>query len=312
MVMPIFTIPNQLPIKRYYFSFEVTADFMLPEYSGSLLRGIFGHALRALSCLTKAENCTDCTLTQVCPYAEVFETASTGLGLSKAKNPPQGYIIEPPTQQRLYRKGDIFTFSMVLLGRNIERLPLIAFAWQKALMKDIRGGNASLCDIAVEIGLDQRDSIFKNGEIMAHDLFLQLPTTYSHQYILRFITPLRLQIDGHLAQDDELTAYCFLSQLLRRLSWLSERHLGDYMQLHYSGLAEEIAVVRDHKMLYWQDWARYSTRQKRKMHLGGMLGTWDFNNLSQDLAKLLYLGQWLHAGKNTTFGLGRYELLQRI
>ncbi len=310
MNIPIFTIPDQVPIKRYQFSFEVLADFMLPEYSGSLLRGIFGHALREICCVTKAQSCTGCSLIQTCFYSEIFETPQLNRSLTKAKSPPQGYVIEPPIAQRLYRKGSQLVFSMVLFGRNIERLPLITSAWQKALMKDIRGGKAMLSNVSVE---DNNGwiSIFEENRVIPHDPFLRLPELYPNQYIVRFLTPLRLQAEGRLLKEYTVNAHHFFSQLLRRLSWISERHLGDYMQLNYSILAEKLAVIEDIKVLYWQDWARYSTRQKRKMHLGGMLGTWDFNHLSQDLAKLLYLGQWLHAGKNTTFGLGRYELLVR-
>ncbi len=310
MNIPIFKIPDQIPIKRYRFSFEVLDDFTLPEYSGSLLRGIFGHALREICCVIKAQSCTGCSLIQTCFYSEIFETPQLDRSLTKAKSPPQGYVIEPPITQRLYRKSSRLVFSMVLLGRNIERLPLIVLAWQKALMKDIRGGKAILSDVSVE---EKNDwvSILKENRVIPHDPFLQLPETYSDQYIIRFLTPLRLQADGCLLKEHTVTAHHLLSQLLRRLSWISERHLGDYVQLNYPMLAEKLAVIEDYKMLYWQDWARYSTRQKRKMHLGGLLGTWDFNYLSSDLAKLLYLGQWLHAGKNTTFGLGRYELLSR-
>lgn len=53
---------------------------------------------------------------------------------------------------------------------------------------------------------------------------------------------------------------------------------------------------------------RYSSRQDQKMKLGGVIGEWQFKNLSPELAKLLYLGQWLHCGKNATFGLGKYRI----
>jgi CRISPR/Cas system endoribonuclease Cas6 (RAMP superfamily) len=45
------------------------------------------------------------------------------------------------------------------------------------------------------------------------------------------------------------------------------------------------------------------------MRLGGVLGTW---RLTGDLAAFfpaLSLGQWLGVGKETVFGLGRYEIV---
>ena len=47
---------------------------------------------------------------------------------------------------------------------------------------------------------------------------------------------------------------------------------------------------------------------QQRMVLGGALGRW---TLQGDLAPfwpLLHLGQWLHVGKNATFGLGRYRM----
>ncbi|MDR2218961.1 MAG: CRISPR system precrRNA processing endoribonuclease RAMP protein Cas6 [Methylobacillus sp.] len=66
-------------------------------------------------------------------------------------------------------------------------------------------------------------------------------------------------------------------------------------------------VVRG-EFINWWHWARYSSRQQRKMVLGGMVGT---RKLSGDLTPFLpflHIGQWLHVGKGATFGLGGYHL----
>ena len=46
-----------LPVARYRFSFRMQDELRLPDYSGSLLRGNFGAALRRTACMTG------------CPYA---------------------------------------------------------------------------------------------------------------------------------------------------------------------------------------------------------------------------------------------------
>lgn len=61
--------------------------------------------------------------------------------------------------------------------------------------------------------------------------------------------------------------------------------------------------------LEWQDWARYSSRQKTRMQVGGLMGSITLSG--GDLASwwpLLWLCQWLHLGKFTSMGLGRYRL----
>ncbi|HOV19317.1 CRISPR system precrRNA processing endoribonuclease RAMP protein Cas6 [Ottowia sp.] len=44
------------------------------------------------------------------------------------------------------------------------------------------------------------------------------------------------------------------------------------------------------------------------MQLGGLLGAVTLHVDLPPFAELLYLGQWLHVGKNATMGLGGYSL----
>ncbi|MFX5328527.1 CRISPR system precrRNA processing endoribonuclease RAMP protein Cas6 [Acinetobacter baumannii] len=40
------------------------------------------------------------------------------------------------------------------------------------------------------------------------------------------------------------------------------------------------------------------------------MGQWQIKNVPPLLGKLLQMGQWLHIGKNATFGLGQYKLIE--
>ena len=69
--------------------------------------------------------------------------------------------------------------------------------------------------------------------------------------------------------------------------------------------------LRDERQLRWFDWTRYSSRQQQEMALGGVVGAWRLNGPRDALASVwpwLWLGQWLHVGKNASFGLGGYQL----
>jgi hypothetical protein len=44
------------------------------------------------------------------------------------------------------------------------------------------------------------------------------------------------------------------------------------------------------------------------MTLGGVVGEWVLEGDLGPLAHWLWLGQWLHAGKNATMGMGRYSV----
>jgi hypothetical protein len=64
----------------------------------------------------------------------------------------------------------------------------------------------------------------------------------------------------------------------------------------------------DRTQLRWKDWTRYSSRQKQEMTLGGVMGRWLLRGELAPLWPWLYLGQWLHLGKNATMGMGAYTL----
>lgn len=305
-------LPKTLPIARYRFIFEVTENLLLPNYAGSTLRGIFGHALKRLTCMTKEESCKGCPLFLTCPYPEIFETPiPTGSTFSNKQNVPQSYIIEPPDMgERVFSKGDRFQFEMVLLGKTIERVALVNFAWKKAFERGIRnGGKALLVDMQVETE-SGFCSVLDGQYIQPHSKTLELPSFKAAKEItIEFETPLRLQQNGRAMAPNNITATLFLTQLLRRLSWVSEVYFGGPLEVDYPAFKAEAEVLENSADLNWYDWARYSNRQQKKMHLGGVLGKWTFYDLSPSLQQLLYLGQWLHAGKNTTFGLGKYKIL---
>ena len=45
------------------------------------------------------------------------------------------------------------------------------------------------------------------------------------------------------------------------------------------------------------------------MKMGGLIGKISFKGNLEEFMPLIQLGEFIHAGKGTSFGLGRYELL---
>lgn len=85
---------------------------------------------------------------------------------------------------------------------------------------------------------------------------------------------------------------------------------GDSWDLNYNSLLEkaEATVESTESKLYWYDWNRYSSRQKKTMKLGGFLGTISFEGNLREFLPFIKIGEYLHVGKACTFGLGRYEI----
>ena len=98
--------------------------------------------------------------------------------------------------------------------------------------------------------------------------------------------------------------------LLRRLSWLSEIHCGEKWDLDWKGIISRAkkGVRTVHSGLRWHDWERYSNRQEKRLKMGGFMGDITFEGELAEFLPFLRLGEYLHVGKGTVYGLGEYEI----
>jgi hypothetical protein len=299
------------PAARYRFEFTVETPIRLPEYAGSALRGAFGNALRRTACMTREKDCKPCPLYRTCPYPAIFETpAPANHALQKFSQIPNPYVVEPPPWgEKLYEPRETLVFHLVLIGQAIKQLPLVVFAWQRAFEHGVGRGQARLEKVwrDNQIVFDAADS-----ELREHTALLPSAPDgppSGQAVTLRFQTPLRLQHNGKPIGQDELTARNLLVGLIKRTALMTEFHLGQKLDLDFHALAEQAAAVGSKKQLHWRDWTRYSARQKQEMALGGVIGDWTLHGDLAPFHPFLHLGQWLHVGKNATFGLGHYQLL---
>ncbi len=329
-----------IPLARYRLEFTVETPLHLPAYAGSTLRGVFGGALRASSCMTKQKTCDGCPLLATCPYAIVFETRppAEGHALQKFSQVPHPYVIEPPQWgERDYAPGEVLAFHMVLAGRALDQLALIVWAFVRALRRGIgRGDGTAQLTRVIHVGTTETTILDDpEGSIQDHDAAVpsapillapharnlgSLPPTggasawggpaptFGESATLIFDTPLRLQVDGRRATADEHTPRRLLMALVRRIALICEFHGGGPLDLDFTALGAAAEHLHSEKDLHWRDWQRYSSRQQQKMALGGVVGTWTLTGDLAPFLPFLHIGQWLHVGKEATFGLGGYRL----
>lgn len=287
---------NQYPIARYRFGFQVTTPFTSQEYDGSALRGGFGHALRKTACMTRMRDCKQCPLYQTCPYPQIFAPPSDAL----RHTPPVPYIIEPPPWGKTnYAANSFYEFSLVLIGEYaIAQLPLIAFSWQRAFKKGINHGQAELRSILCE-NESSAQNLYQENKIQTHSARLTLQPIENTSATLHFRTHLRLQAKGKILRAAEFDSALFLRQLQTRIhSYFPE------------AIPQPLNATLEAQNFTWREWRRYSNRQKTMMTLGGLIGDITLSQLNSETQRALNLGQWLHVGKETSFGLGRYQLQQ--
>ncbi len=306
-----------LPVGRYRLRFRAVDNMRLPEYAGSLLRGQFGAALRRTACMTGRKECRPCPLYRTCPYPAIFDTPPPAEHrLQKFSAVPNPYVIEPPPfGTRRVAAGEVLAFSIVLVGRALDQLPLIVFAFQRAMQRGLgkTRARAVLEDVLWEDENGNGVSVWNPDEqsVVPHAPGLVLPSLERVTVAtLRIDTPLRLQHQGHPLGPDGVRPRTLLTAILRRASLLFELHAGMRGLVDDpTRLARRAESLQDSRDLQWREWRRYSSRQKAEMTLGGVVGEWTLIGDLGPLADWLWLGQWLHAGKAATMGMGKYSVV---
>jgi len=327
---------------RFQFSLKALACLNLPEYKGSALRGGFGHAFKKVVCALRTKECPDCLLKEKCIYSYIFETPppSNSRLMRKYPSAPHPFVLLPPLEDdRTYEPGEKLEFQLTLIGKAIDYLPYFIYTFEelgkmglgkgrgKFSLEEVKsigertrvkgeGARSATGERCKERG-EGRESIYSGKEKILRQLPAPLrsdlsPLTYHPTPItlhLLFLTPTRLKFEGELTSD--LKFHIFFRNLLRRISLLSYFHCGEELKVDFRGLikdSEAIQIKDSH--LRWHDWERYSARQGEKMKLGGFQGTISFTGDLSAFLPYVILGESVHVGKGSSFGLGKYEILK--
>lgn len=301
-----------LPIGRYHFVMEEIGSVRLPEYAGSTWRGALGHALRKLACVTRAPVCDDCPLLAGCIYATFFETpAPPDAGPLHISGPlPHPYVLIPGERG----DGGRYPVEFLLFGEGNRALTYLIEAMRQAGANGIGEGRVPMRLVEVrqesEPGSQQWATIWTpRTALTPRPAAAPACPPPPAQVRVELLTPLRLRAGEHNVTPDSLKFADMFSPLLRRISLLMRLHAGTPLDADFAGLtARARSIPLTQRRLQWHDWQRYSNRQKTKVPMGGIVGSFVLQDLDPDLWPYLWLGQWTHAGKGVSMGLGRYRL----
>lgn len=317
------------------FIFEITAKekLILPPYKGSTLRGGFGIALKRVVCVLKRENCIDCVIKTTCIYSYIFESFISEKFdfLKRYSSKLHPFIIEPPLEEKeIYNEGETLNFNLILIGKGLEYFPYFVYSFKEMGEIGIGKGRRKflLSSIFSEEDKKSKKLVFSNDTIYSYekdnipfsDYINSLDNEFNKdledKVIIKFLTPTRIRYHGHFI--DKIDFKIFLQQIERRLFLLryfynleNDKHydktLEDRFHQFLNNDLPNIKIISSN--LYWKDWKRYSHRQKDEMILGGFVGEITFQGSLKRWLPFIKAGSILHVGKGTSFGLGRYEII---
>ena len=314
----IIPIPS-LTLQRLRFDCEALEPIRLPPYSGSAWRGLIGHSLRRSVCVTRQPTCEGCLLRTQCAYSTFFESPPASPETAARYNAlPHPFVLEPESPGRqAIAPGQPLSVGITLIGPACALTPYLIHAVQRAGTRGLgrEGGRFKLLTVAQEreLGSDHWQPIYTAERATLESTETQLaplgPASVSVR--LQFHTPVRLKRNGRYLAATGLDARALLGTLAYRMALLAELYgNGPSVFERATAHATIDQITLKPVDLAWVEWTRYSSRQRTHMQLGGVLGTLALRGPGVPvLWPLLLLGQWLHVGKATSFGLGRYRIV---
>lgn len=312
----------KLSMASFCFTLRAVEDAQLPAYLGSTLRGAMGRAFRLGACMTKAQNCTACMFASQCAYAYIFETSREQvMGEEKKSTPlyvPHPFVLEPPLDAKTrYQKGDALQFNVVLIGTGIQFLPFFIAAFGQAGLDGFGAGLYRFRLESVEqLRREEKVLLWDGGnQILAKPIEQILTDEQNGEKVntisLVLQTPLRLVDSGSLSAD--LRFNLLMRSIFRRLDLLGKTHGQGALQIPYRDYlarADEVKMLMEETQLSWNDWERYSNRQKRPLKMGGLCGRLSYQGDLSIFMPYLRMAQEIHVGKGTVFGLGKIALME--
>lgn len=284
---------SNLSLAKYQFVCRAREQIILPKYKGAVFHGGFGFALKEIS-----------------PY--YYKR------LCEAQSRPNPHILLPPLDDaREYLPDHIFSFELTLVGNAVEYFPVCRDAFkllgsQRGIGEKTRG---RFDIIAINNAIpDTSNAHSSQTPLISGDrISSSREFTGSHELTLHLVTPLRLKDNDKLLQETPSFAI-FFARTVGRINSLAIFY-GDGAIINSARKQELLTLARKIKRIKnssrQQKIARYSTRQKRWMRFDGLQGDIVYTGNFTPFWPYLALGEWLHVGGKTSFGLGKYVMEEK-
>lgn len=307
----------QLPLMRYRLRFRVqNAPAVRGRYLGSAWRGAFGGALRRSVCITKLPSCESCALLERCAYPRTFEKRPPADAQKLRLYPkvPNPYVLAPRPAGDETQELDV-----TLFGDGNDDAPAVLQALDRAGRDGLTRHRVAMrlvetqAETSAETGAEWTTIQSDGGGLRrCPTRLVQIPSSDAPPAAVRvrLLSPLRIRHGERYVSPPRFGFRAFAANLLRRVSLLTYFFGERPWEADFAALLKEAASVPvDDAQLRWQDGERHSSRQKARIPMGGIVGSFVARGpLVATLWPCLWLGQWTHIGKGCTMGLGGYAL----
>lgn len=270
---------------------QLKQDAYLPSFKGSMWHGWFGHALKLAD-----------------------EQAFHVLMGEHDNRQPKPYVICPSDDHKTqWRTGELLEFELTLFGEATSLVDNVFLALKLGESKGLGEERVPFSVLSVSsilpTGVHAGVTSYTLADVLANTMPMPLADV---ELALTLRTPVRLKLHDKIIRQEAPDLEYWLNHVLRRVKQLTQFWVCDDQHLfdHLYEQRPRLSSYQKNSHCYFEDWHRYSAKGKQHLPFGGLKGQVSFYGDIGAALPLLRVGEHLHIGGKTTFGLGKYQLIQ--
>ncbi len=268
----------------HYLEVKINTEHKPSYFTGSMIRGAMGYALKKVTCINPSYKCEGCFTASTCLYHQFYEE----------KNSLHNYRFE------VELGSGKFDFALYLFSDATKSLAYVLSALHKTLTENgLTKNNYHFHDFTMSVNGQE---VYDGKEFKTLDIE---PNTFKIDSFcpnvkVKLLTPLRIKKHNKFLRDN-----VELEDILRSI-YQREQELvygKKAFRLEHEPHCTTTVKALQHKSL-----TRSSSRQKQTMKMDGIIGELAVMGIDEESYRLLKLGEILGVGKQTVMGLGQIEV----
>ena len=292
---------------KLHFNVELLEDCELPQTKTSAIRGGIGQMLLAAHCI-RDKNCETCDFRVDCVVQRIMYSPFDIKPKFVTEGESVGYVIECEDYRTDFEAEDTLGFTIILFGKAIAHfnplLQAIHALGQVGLGKEHgRFQIVSVSNSKNEPLLYGNSINMGNYDIKTLADYVQYQRKRTGGNRMLFHSPASIKSKGWMLK--EFDAEAIVRALSSRLYLLDCYEGIETNQLRF----ESIPALLEHSER-GTTVSRYTARHQQKVHLEGICGWADFDEVDEDLYLLMLAGEIMHVGKRVSLGFGRYTMVK--
>lgn len=299
---------------KLHFELKLLNGSHLPAYKPSALRGGMGYMLMDKYCMSDRK-CQSCLFESECIMRRILYSRFDVSPYFIKNGGSCGYVIECEDYRTDFFPGDELHFQIILFGKTIAYFRQILEAIVDLGKQGLGADKALYVVMCVTNSL--RQDLYRDGSIFREKFEVSTVGNYV-EYRLRkktglravFHTPAEFLVQKSLITDfDPLIIFRSIARRIYILNFFE----GNYIDTMSIGSDKRENFIDPPIMAGQKSWIvsnkRYSTSQKAGYVMRGIKGYINFVDLTEEQYALLLSGELIHIGKDTSFGYGKYTMV---